>query len=286
MLTEKEISVLLSREPRRINASFIHETPKASLSDDELAWHEQHRDMHSAREAMLVLDGKVNQRLDSDFFEGTPGSLFLFSHNELHDNGYYHATRGVFLWIFLHVDGFLGILTENNESGIVSRDSIQFSNRNVMDRLTNVWDMLEQENLEGDSRLSCIAEITALFNLLFAEAFRKFSGPHSRARDPEAALSPQYRIDLIKNYIREHIGQKTDIRTLARFASVSQSHFFRLFREYAGCTVKQYVETVRLDKYNILMHRKRPRKEIAYELGFSSTVALCHWLKKHSAEAE
>ena len=280
MLSDNEISVLLSREQRHINASFIHETPLANLSAEELAWHEEHCDRHSTREAMIVLDGSVNQRLNSDFYEGIPGTLFLFNHNELHDNGYCPETCGTFLWVFLHVDGFLGVLTENNDKGMITRDSIRFSDKSIMDRLTNVWDKLENNHSDSQENHACICEIEALFNLLFAEAFRKFTKPHEIAWNPDKSLSPDYKIDLIKNYIREHLGQKSDIRTLARFASVSQSHFFRLFKKFAGCTVKQYMETVRQDKYAILVRMKRPKKEIAYELGFSSTEALYHWLKK------
>ena len=98
-------------------------------------------------------------------------------------------------------------------------------------------------------------------------------------------MDAQGKIDLIKNYIREHTGQKSDIKTLARFASISESHFYRLFRQYAGCTVKQYIDIVRQEKYTLLSRRKRPRKEIAYELGFSSTEALCHWQQRQSLNA-
>ena len=229
---------------------------------------------------MLVLDGSVNQRLNSEFFECKPGTLVLFNHNEPHDKGYYPEARGVFLWIFLHIDGFLATLTENTESGLVTRDNIQFSSRDVMDRLTNVWDVLEHDALSSEIRSSYIVELEALFDILFAEASRKFSQPHETARRQGDSMDAQGRIDLIKNYIREHTGQKCDIRTLARFASVSESHFYRLFKQHAGCTVKQYMDVVREEKYLLLARRRRPRKEIAYELGFSSTEALCHWLKR------
>lgn len=282
MLNDNEISMLLSRTPRMINASFIHESPASNLSDEELAWHEQHRDLHSTREAMLVLEGSVNQRLNSEFFECTPGTLLLFNHNELHDNGYYPETRGVFLWIFLHIDGFLATLTENTEKGLVTRDNIQLSGKDVMDRLTNVWDVLEHDALTPETKLSYIIELESLFNILFSEASRKFSMPHEKARRQGDSLDAQGKIDLIKNYIREHTGQKSDIKTLARFASISESHFFRLFRQYAGCTVKQYIDIVRQEKYSLLERRKRPRKEIAYELGFSSTEALFHWQQRRN----
>ena len=285
MLNDNEISILLSRTPRLINASFIHESPAPLMSDDELSWHEQHRHIHSTREAMLVLDGSVNQRLNSEFFECMPGTLLLFNHNELHDIGYYPEARGVFLWIFLHIDGFLATLTENTENGLVTRDNIQFSGKDVMDRLTNVWDILEHDALNPEIKASYIVELEALFNILFAEASRKFSMPHEKARRQSNSLDAQSKIDLIKNYIREHTGQKSDIKTLARFASISESHFHRLFRQYAGCTVKQYIDIVRQEKYTLLSRRKRPRKEIAYELGFSSTEALCHWLRRRNLSA-
>ena len=280
MLTNDELSILLSRTPHKINASFFHESPSSQLSDDELSWHEQHIDIHSTREAMLVLDGSVNQRLNSEFFECTPGTLVLFNHNEPHDKGYYPEVRGVFLWIFLHIDGFLATLTENTESGLVTRDNIQFSSRDVMDRLTNVWDVLEHDAVNTETKSSYIIELEALFNILFVEASRKFSQPHEKARRQGDSMDAQGKIDLIKNYIREHSGQKSDIKTLARYASISESHFYRLFKQHAGCTVKQYMDVVREEKYLLLSNRKRPRKEIAYELGFSSTEALCHWLKR------
>ena len=123
----------------------------------------------------------------------------------------------------------------------------------------------------------CIrSQLTVLFNFLFIECYRVFSNPLKIAEASEPSTREQ--INMIKNYLRDNSGRDSSIDVLAHIAGYSRSHFLRLFRKYANCHVKEYINMIREEKYSRIKDT-HPVKSIAWELGFSSTAAFNHWQK-------
>ena len=82
------------------------------------------------------------------------------------------------------------------------------------------------------------------------------------------------------SYLGDHLADNPQLGELAKMAGYSTPHFARLFRKYSGYGFRDYIDFMRLRMYETMRQvRKMPKKEIAAELGFSSTSSLIHWLR-------
>ena len=83
-----------------------------------------------------------------------------------------------------------------------------------------------------------------------------------------------------KEYIDLQCGRDCSIDLLAKRVGCSRTHFTRIFRRHAGCSVLEYINRQRLKHYNS-MRPDTPVKIFAEELGFSSASAFIHWRKQN-----
>ena len=84
-------------------------------------------------------------------------------------------------------------------------------------------------------------------------------------------------------YIEYQCGKDCSIETLAQLSGYSRTHFVRLFRDYAGCSVLDYINCQRRIRYQQL-HHHAPLKSVAEDLGFHSAAAFIHWRKQNIDE--
>lgn len=76
------------------------------------------------------------------------------------------------------------------------------------------------------------------------------------------------------------LGQGVSLETLAGLTGYSPGHFARLFRDFTGKTVHQYVEQRRIEAAVKYVSQGFNAKSIASRLGFSSAPAFYHWWSK------
>ncbi|SDT95045.1 AraC-type DNA-binding protein [Verrucomicrobium sp. GAS474] len=72
---------------------------------------------------------------------------------------------------------------------------------------------------------------------------------------------------------------------LAARAGLSISQLNRLFLRHFGLTPRRYLEKRRLDNALVQIHRSRPVKEIAYELGFKSLPHFSAWFRQRTGSS-
>ena len=269
-----DLTPLISRRERKIVASCHSDISAVTIGKTELAWHRRHQDSHMRREALLILSGKMVQSLNGDYYQAVPNTLFLFDHHEKHDNGYYPSTQGRHLWIFLSPNVLVCNLTSCRKGSFRFTHRYFCKNLDLIRRLENAWD---DSSRQARWALS-LAELNALFSIVFAECYRAFSDPAQSEENEYHMPHMQEIIQMIKRYLRDNCGRNSSIDTLARLAGCSRQHFLRLFRTYTGMRVKEYIDMVRREKYDQLKGVATV-KSIAWELGFSSSAALLHWKK-------
>jgi AraC-like DNA-binding protein len=269
-----DLSPLISRQARRIIASFHSDVQPVTIGKTELEWHRRHQDSHIRREALLILSGKMVQSLNGHYYQATPNSLFLFDRHERHAKGYYPSTQGRHLWVFFAPDVLVCNLTLCRQGGFRFSHRYFCKNQALIRRLENAWD---DSAAQACWQLS-LAELNALFSIVFAECYRAFSDPEQGGKSEYQMPHLQEIIQMIKGYLRDNCGRNCSIDTLARLAGCSRSHFLRLFRSHTGMRVKEYVDMIRREKYEQLKGVATV-KSIAWELGFASSAALLHWKK-------
>jgi AraC family transcriptional regulator len=65
----------------------------------------------------------------------------------------------------------------------------------------------------------------------------------------EQGLQDYYdRIDVVKQYICEHINEPLNRKILAAVAGFSVSHFHRIFTSFAGENISSYVRRIRMER--------------------------------------
>ncbi len=240
-------------------------------------WVDAHRDRHAHIEVMLALSGSGWYGLHDQLYRTRPGTLMLFDVHEPHQCGYPDfAAEQEHLWIsvvpthftarLLQIGGGRGIratawtiVCDQVDAG-VCLDRWAFGHAGVQGVLAPV------------RRARLLATVSGMVVAL-RESWR-----HRRAPEDLHA----YRARILKT-IREHIestaGNGVTLAGLARIAGYSRFHLHRLFREYYGETIQEYIDICRRRRVAALLTQGLSKKQIAVDLGFSCPAAFSRWLR-------
>lgn len=86
------------------------------------------------------------------------------------------------------------------------------------------------------------------------------------------------------DYIDQNLTQKLGLEEIAQHAYLSKYHLCRLFKEYVGYTVNQYITLKRIEKTQTLIKEKKNITEACVEAGFSDYSAFYKaFVKLHGA---
>lgn len=78
-------------------------------------------------------------------------------------------------------------------------------------------------------------------------------------------------VQRMQDYIKEHMEEKITMAELAKVALFSPWYSYRLFRQYTGLTVAEYVRRFRLSQSALQLKKKGCHvTEVAFELGYDS----------------
>lgn len=89
-------------------------------------------------------------------------------------------------------------------------------------------------------------------------------------------------INIVLDYINEHLNEKLDIQLLAQQTNLSAYHFHRIFTSVMGESLAKYIMRRRLELAAIQLSNdiQKPITNIAYEYGFNSANVFCRNFKK------
>lgn len=95
-----------------------------------------------------------------------------------------------------------------------------------------------------------------------------------------ASDAPASRVTAALNYMHYHLDEPCEVNVLAQKCSMSERHFRRAFAAETGKTPKRYWDELRLHTaLGLLRNRRKTLKEIAAELGYSSSFHLSNAVK-------
>ncbi len=79
------------------------------------------------------------------------------------------------------------------------------------------------------------------------------------------------RLSFVVNYIKKHLSEPLTVKTLSQKSYMSESHFYRAFKNEMGLTPVEYILQQRISKScRLLRCTDKSVKEIAMECGFNS----------------
>ena len=275
--------LLEPREYRIISSGYV--APGCSVRDatDEdrkPRLTHSHEDM---REILLVLEGECEMLIGDRVCRGGPGTLMLVDAGDIHQFFYpAHSRPSRHVWFMFkpHYMVFSAVSDDGSRQRTLPafRDYRCFD-QYIIDAVGKSWNAL----ISGDSSAEDLAEFKTLIRLISIRQVKSYDD----ALAEDARLSTKRNRDKklwnVMRYIEYQCGKDCSIDTLAQISGYSRTHFVRLFRDYAGCSVLDYINCQRRLRYQ-LRHHNAPLKSVAEDLGFHSVAAFLHWRKQNIDE--
>lgn len=90
------------------------------------------------------------------------------------------------------------------------------------------------------------------------------------------------KINMVQDYIENHLEDELRIEDLARIASFSEFHFQRIYRQITGESLYSYIKRLRLEKaiFLIRSNKRLALLDIALSVGFSNHASFAKALKE------
>lgn len=239
------------------------------LSSGIRQWLKSHEHSHVYREILAVVRGSCVLKASNRTLELREGEMILLRPQERHTSGHLPDDHAVYWWCMLAPGKLEMLLWRDNRL-----NSISILPVGIFDQvLTRLLD----ECCSPAAGPHAEYEITQIMSALICDFFRREQAGNSRTENTYQNAVMQK----ILIYIDSAAAVNCPLSSLATLAGYSRTHFQRLFREYTGCSFRDYMEKKRIERYHSLQDKiNLSKKEISNLLGFSSTAALNHWEKK------
>ncbi len=94
------------------------------------------------------------------------------------------------------------------------------------------------------------------------------------------------RIELARQYLETHFGEKNCLNNAASYAAISPRHMRQLFAQYYQISPSQLLMELRMQAaWQLLVSTSRPLDAIAQQCGYSTLSAFCDRFQKHYANS-
>jgi len=102
----------------------------------------------------------------------------------------------------------------------------------------------------------------------------------------DKTLTYQQRIDSVCQYIGEHLDEELTLDKLCQIACFSKFHFHRLFSEFMGVCVNQYIIAMRLKRasYQLVYQPEVKIIDIAFNAGFENPESFSRKFKQNFSQ--
>lgn len=159
--------------------------------------------------------------------------------------------------------GFYGANMDNRCKGGFFTPEKTIFNAGIQDEILSLFKKavrISQEQQAGYQQM-----LAGIVNFLLGIAYSE----NRRVSFEEMKISNT--INKAKIFIQEHVNQNITCEQIADETGIGYSKFRRIFKDYTGFTLAQYVKEIRLNKArDLLTHSDLSCQEIAYSLGFES----------------
>ena len=250
------------------------------MQDDRYqAWLTQRKSRHTFREIMFCLEGTALQHVAGTTYRCTPGTALLIDEGEIHADGYPADQRAfTHLWIMElgTRSAIANIYHQSNRHGEQQEVPIVLTQAEF-DPVIRCWDAVKAPSAWMTPGICRTALLAAVFTLVFRvlDAWNKAETNHQGEERHRAMISNA------QAYAAEHLDSANSLKAIAHLAGYSQYHFSRLFRQYSGQTIHDFVTSCRQKQARELLNQGMLSKQIASKLGFSSPSAFSNWLKRN-----
>lgn len=235
---------------------------------------------HHTREICFVVKGKSRYMINNRVFTARPGTVFLLNHWVTHTFGYQQEDSDLLhLWIFLGKKLRAALVSVTEKGDFFYTASVDLP-QHLKDDLMSSWDELDRldeitPDIVTEYLQSDLENFFSEINLLL----KKNAGDATRARNENV-------IESIKNYINMTNSRDCSLAELEKISGYNRFYLSHCFKKYEKCTVREYINKVRIEYVAEAMKKGITQKEIAFELGYSSAANFWIWLNKYRKDID
>ncbi len=245
-------------------------------------WMASHQHAHAYPEVMIGLRGHAVYGFNQQIYPCGPGSAFVFDPELTHDVGYPPWTpTTTWLWIAFVEDKAMARLLDCRHGRIRVRSNIDC----LVDLdHAGLWRQGTSAAFGAELpaelvRLHLLAALAKVVAALVEKGYRDTAGDQQHRFQRE-------KIEAICRHLRKTGGRDGDLENLAQIAGYSKFHFLRLFKEYTGHSVHNFINQARIGKVEAGLARGQSHKTMATELGFSCPAAFSRWYRPFRIDAQ
>lgn len=212
--------------------------------------------LHKHVELVYIMKGEMRLVSNGTAYHLTAGDIFLAFPNTIHE---YDAADDCLcgLWIFdsnLIEDFSATFRKKTTTIPVLYRDQVHADVHMAVEQFSS------REELRMESALS-----KAFLSVILAHVLPALSLVELNLRENLDWMHQ------VLQYLNQHFTEQLSLQRVADEIGISKYHLSRTFRERIGCSIPNYINTLRVDQaIQQLKSTEKSITEIAYECGFES----------------
>lgn len=242
------------------------------------AWSQANAHNNTDLEILLAVRGDAWFGMNGTMHRCCPGCLFLIAPGVPHDSYYPANTAGLeHVWIRLLSDRvFVNWLAIDDGRMIRLHEPLAVLQQEQLGVLTAAFSTITHLSALDTVRLHL------LIGMIASHLGEYMADPeaHEAVWTPQPESFQSNVAAAIRRHIDDTAGKGVTLEFLAHFSGYSKFHLSRIFREWSGCTVHQYIDKARRRKMKAMLADGARNADIAEALGFSETSAYLRWRRK------
>lgn len=261
---------------KKMQISVVYTNGNFRAGDTEVAIYSKYKI------SILMTDG-INAVISNSIIGGNKGDILFFRPDELHFGRFFKSGSYAYLDIFIPLTFFecftndtsvINFLTDNSTN---RRNCIHFDaeKQNVINKIVSeIIEYIKNDDESNNMKLfSFILQIILLCNDFY---------------DAEKLKPVNYKMpDMIINtmrFISENYNQKLSVKKIACMSHCSVTYLSRIFKQYVGMTVYDYITTIRIAKAQIMLREGKSVTEACFSSGFNDCSNFINKFKRATNE--
>jgi AraC-like DNA-binding protein/mannose-6-phosphate isomerase-like protein (cupin superfamily) len=239
-------------------------------------WYDYHqlnfeKHWHNALEFVMPVDGEYDMVIEGKKRTIHTGEILFIPPKILHS--IHSCGKGTILTYLFNPEALKGIRTLKDFLDTL-KEPILFSKKAypaIFDELKEILLKISNAYFEyGDLRELMIDSLLLKFFIVLGTY--NADAVHKQVRNEEEKLKKYYtRLMYVVEYIDEHYKQNVSLDYAAQLSSFSKYHFIRVFKEFTGMTLTDYIAHKRIDEAVHQLHNSdKSVTEIALDIGFEN----------------
>ena len=229
---------------------------------------------HEFIELAYCYEGSGFQVIGKREYPMSRGSLLFLNYGQSHKP---YSNNGMRYFDFMLMPSFISESLINTVDAFSLLSLTTFSDIKVSDFPPIIQlsgkDMLEAEQISERmyeefnlKKLGYRAVISGYMTVLFSIVFRKMALP----TEYDSVASDRFNAADVIRYIEDHLNEKINLTELAKRSFYNASYFGRLFKEYSGQNLTDFIHKKRMDWAVVLLHTTgKSIEEISQMVGYS-----------------